>query len=408
MKSLSPEERKLLFIQTLDILAYSLAGMFVTVFFFAQSDIATTVLFRAIAFASMAFFYGLSGWLLRYMSSGILMKVGLVSGALFYALLFILRDTSITWFVPLAILDGLGGGLYWAGFNLNQYILSAAGRRVAYFGWGQATFQFANALGPALGGWIITVVGGTAFGIIGGYVTLFFVVSMVIILAALVIGQLPSHEIPYFSYRHIFQHRRSRAWKLVLGQQAALGLYDVTLGTIISILFFLIVGNEAQLGVLFTAGALIATLSSIVVTRALVRFPSSYWVGVIGAASAIVVFAFWQNMIGAWLMIGISGLTVPFMLTKLSTSYFEGLDAAPGKWQHKYHLMIERDCLLAILRMTSYLVLFFFLQFGDEIPLARMFLFILPVFPLAIGVLLTLQSRTRPSAIPMQPLPNVS
>lgn len=109
MRSLSVAERKLLFIQTLDILAYSLAGMFVTVFFFAQSDIATTALFRATAFASMAFFYGLSGWLLRYVSSGALMKIGLFGGALFFLSLFVLRESSVTWFVPLAILDGLGG-----------------------------------------------------------------------------------------------------------------------------------------------------------------------------------------------------------------------------------------------------------------------------------------------------------
>ncbi|HLD25384.1 MAG TPA: MFS transporter [Patescibacteria group bacterium] len=401
MRSLSVVERKLIIIQTLDILAYSLAGMFVTVFFFAQSDVATTALFRAIAFASMAFFYALSGWLLRYMSSGVLMKAGLFSGALFYLLLFILRETSTRWFVPLAILDGLAGGLYWAGFNVNQYILSSAGRRIAYFGWGQATFQFANAVGPALGGFIITAVGATAFGIMGGYVTLFFVVSIVSVLAALVIGQLPSHDIPHFSYLHIIKHRRSRGWKLVLGQQAALGMYDVTLGTIISILFFLIVQNEAQLGVLFTAGALIATLSSIVVTRALVRFPSSYWIGVIGAAIAILVFALWQNMVGAWLMIGISGLTVPFMLTKLSTSYFEGLDAAAGTWQQKYHMMIERDSLLAILRMVSFLLLFVFVQFGDEITLARTYLFILPILPLVIGFLLHASSRTKSTPIPV-------
>ena len=41
MASLSSDERKLLIIQGLDMLAYALAGIFVTVFFFTNSDLRT-------------------------------------------------------------------------------------------------------------------------------------------------------------------------------------------------------------------------------------------------------------------------------------------------------------------------------------------------------------------------------
>ncbi len=395
MKSLSVEERKLLIIMGFDILAYSLASVFVTVFFFAHSDISTTALFRVVAFASMTFFYTLSGFMLRYMSSGTLIKLGLYGGALFYLLLFILREASITWYVPLAILDGFTAGVFWSGFNLNQYILSSAGRRVSYFGWGQVLFNLGAAIGPALGGLIIAVAGATIIGVTGGYITLFLLVGLIMFFVAVLVGRLPGYEMPEFRYQHVLKHKRTRSWKLVLGQQGALGFYDVCFGTVSSILLFLIIQSERQLGIMYTIAAVLATMSSLVVTRFMVKHPSTYWVGIIGSALGIAVFAWNQTIFGAWLMIGISGLSVPFMLTKLSAEYYDALDEAPGTWQQKYHMIIERDGVLGLFRTASYLVLFIFLQFGDEIRLARVFLFVLPIFPLTIGILLHLGSRTK-------------
>ena len=94
------------------------------------------------------------------------------------------------------------------------------------------------------------------------------------------------------------------------------------------------------------------------------------------------------------------------MMTMFSTAYFDALDRAPGAWQHKFHLMIERDGLLAIFRMISYLVLFALLQVGDEIAIARTMLFVLPAFPLAIGVLLQLSTRLQKEVPPAPSLPS--
>jgi hypothetical protein len=68
--------------------------------------------------------------------------------------------------------------------------------------------------------------------------------------------------------------------------------------------------------------------------------------------------------------------------------------------------MIERDGLLAIFRMISYLVLFALLQVGDEIAIARTMLFVLPAFPLAIGVLLQLSTRLQKEVPPAPSLPS--
>lgn len=388
------------------VLAYSLASIFVTVFFFSHSTLAITAAFRAITFGSMVLFFSLIGYLLRHISAGVLIKIALVANAAFYLLLVVLKEQSVRWYIPLAIFDGASGGIFWAAYNLYQYIISSSGRRVAYFGWGQVMSNLGNALGPAVGGFIIASAAHTSMGLTGGYTMLFFTVASVYAIAAMIVGKLPAHRDISFSYSHILAHKRSIGWKLVLGQQALLGLYDVSIGTVNGVLLYLIIRSESRLGIILSIGSVIAILGSIMVTRTMVKNPNSYWIGVLGSAVAIWAFASQQNMLGVWLLLGIGGLSVPFMMTKLSTAYFDALDEAPGTWENKFHMMIERDGLLGILRMMSYTILFFVLRGGNEIAIARTWLYIIPVIPLGIGVLLSLGARKKKVMVPAPPLPN--
>ncbi len=61
MRNLSGEERKLLIIQFFNFLSFSLVGVFVTVFFYANSDLKTTILYNIINMGLFTFFYALSG-----------------------------------------------------------------------------------------------------------------------------------------------------------------------------------------------------------------------------------------------------------------------------------------------------------------------------------------------------------
>lgn len=387
MKNLSRDERKLLIIQGFDILAASLAGIFVTVFFFAHGDLRVTTLYNIAAFASMTFFFGSSGLLLRYFSSGTLMKVSLVAGSLFYLLLFFLKENSISYIIPLGILSGFSGGIFWATYNLNQYILTHSGNRVSYFGWGGAIFNLANGLGPAVGGLIITLVSKTSLGIMNGYLVLFFLVALINGITIFIIGKLPYHGDLQFSYHHIWQNRRSNRWKLVLGQNAALGLYDVAIGTVTGILLYVILKNEAVLGFVLTMASLFGMVASLYAIPLLKKHPSAFWIGSIGSAVSIIIFALFQSPIGVWLYIAISGFTVPMLTNKLSTAYFHAIDEAEGNWQQKYHFLLERDIVLGIFRTTSYIGLFILLGFGSEIQLAKSWLFFLPIMPILIGFL---------------------
>jgi MFS family permease len=388
MKSLSSDERKLVIIQGFYFFAASLAGIFVTIFFFAHGDLKTATLYNIAFFASMTFFYGLSGLTLRYYSSGTLLKLSLVARALFYLLLFFLKENSIMYVIPLGILSGLSGGNFWAAYNLNQYILTHSASRVSYFGWAAAIFHLTSALGPVIGGLIIAFIDRSNLGISNGYLVLFLLVALINVLTVFIIGKLPSHGIPHFSYHHIWQHQHTKNWKLVLGQQGLLGLYDVAIGTVTGILLYVTLKSEAELGYVLTMASIFAMIASLYAIPLLKKYSSAFWVGSVGSAVSIVIFALFQSHIGAWLYIAISGLTTPALNNKLSTVYFHALDGEIGSWQQKYHLLLERDIILGITRTLSFIGLFILLQFGNEIQLAKTWLLFLPILPIAIGFLI--------------------
>lgn len=388
MKNLSGDERKLLLIQFFNFLSYSLVGVFVTVFFYRHSDLKTTILYNMINMGFFTIFYLCSGWMLRKISSGFLMKLSFLVAAIFYFFLFFLREQSVVYILPLGIISGFSGAAFWSAFNLNQYILTHSGRRVEYFGWGSALVNLANAFGPVIGGWLISFVAGITLSLTTGYVTLFLLVFLIMICAVIIIGKLPSHGMPEFSYRHLWQHQRSRRWKLVLTWQAIFGLYDVAIGTVTSVLFYLAVGKESTLGFLLTIAALVSTAASLLSIRVLKKFPNGFWIGAVGTAFAIGWFALFQNLGGVWVYLILSSFTGSFLFTPMAAEYFNAVDAAAGKWQNKYHLILEQPVLFCTMRTISYVVLFFLLQLGDEITIARLWLLFLPVLPITIGLLL--------------------
>lgn len=389
MEKFSTEERNLLIIQSIDALVHSMAGIFLTVFVFVNSDTQTTILFNLIGFAGLVFWFVLSGVTLKYVSSGSLIKTALLSSALFYLWIFIAKENAITNLIPLALLSGFTMGNYWAAFNLNQYIHTHQKRRVQYFGSGLALMNGAQAIGPLIGGAIIYA--GNAylpFIAHAGYALLFFVVFVILFVMTVLIGKLPTHELVQFSYSQIIHHKRQKHWLLVLAQQATLGLYDVSLGTVLAILTYLILKGEILIGMSQTITFILGSIGSIAASRYLQWNHRLYWIGAVGLCIGILLLALFTNFSGLIAFIVITGITAPFLNAWSSTVYFQSLDKYSGNWNNKYYLMMERDIALGLPRVASYFFLYFFVQLGNQVDLARKWLYVLAIFPLLIGYLL--------------------
>lgn len=389
MLAFNREEKNLMIIQAIDYFSGALAGIFITIYFYSHSDLRTTIFYNLIVYITLLFFYVASGWTLKKVSSAFLIRISLISSALFYLALFFLKEQSVKFIIPLGLLRGFSAGNYWAGFNLNQYIFTNKEKRVEYFGSVTGIINFLSALAPFIGGTIISLVMFfNVFGRDGGYSFLFFIVFILLMIMVFLVGKLPSHEIPNFSYKHIIFHKRLKSWRSILWQQFFLGLYDTSLGVVTSILFFLILKNEFNLGTTQTIAYILGTLGSMVSIKVLNRNKKFYWLGSLGLVIGIGAFAIWQNLYGIFLFILITGFCAPFLNNWLSTVYFKTMDQVEIHWTEKYHLMLERDIALGIPRILSFLFLFVFLQFGDQIQLARSWLYLLPFFPLILGFLL--------------------
>ncbi len=389
MSVFNQEEKNLMLIQAIDYFSAALAGIFVTVYFFSHSDIKTTVFYNLIVYITLLFFYVASGWTLKKVSSAFLIRMSLFSSALFYLALFLLKEQSVRFIIPLGLLSGFGAGNYWAGFNLNQYVFTNKEKRVEYFGSMTGIINFLSAFAPLIGGAIISVF--TSFALFGretGYSVLFFLVFMLLMVMVFLVGKLPSHGIPNFSYKHIIFHKRSKTWKLILWQQIFLGLYDTSLGVVVSILFFIILKNEFNLGGTQTIAYMLGTLGSLLSIKVLNKNKNSYWVGSLGLAVGIGLFALLKNWYGIMFFIIITGFCAPFLNNWLSTVYFKALDEVNVHWTEKYHLMLERDIALGIPRILSLLFLFIFIQFGNQVKLAQFWLYLLPLVPIILGLLL--------------------
>jgi len=389
MATLNPEERNMILIQGLTFFASSLAGIFVTVFLFINSDLKTTLFYCIVMNLSFLFFYMLSGWVMKKIPSGTLLKLSLGTATIYFFLLFILKEKAIQFLIPLAVLDGFGGGLYWAGFNLNQYVFSSSESRVQYFGWAGAVLNVFRAIGPILGGAIVALTGNQMlFGVKAGYSVLFLIVGLILLAVLTFIEKLPEHEMVSFSLQHIIDHKRSKSWLNILGQQIAFGLYDVLYSTMLGVLMFLIVKKEFYLGTVQTLGFTASIIGSILAIRVLQKYKQGFWVGALGQAAGMLLFALNQNFLGIIFYI-LSSITAPFLNTWMNTVYFKAMDKDSRHFSEKYHLIAESTFSLMSARILSYIFLFIIIGYGDQIQLAKQSLFILPIFPLIIGLLLS-------------------
>jgi MFS family permease len=388
------EEKKLIFIQSFISFGSALASVFVNIFFFANSDLKTTLFYNLIVFSTLLLFYFLSGWSLRRFSSGILIKSGILAWAFFYFLMFFLRTNAIHYVALLAIISGFAAGNYWAGFNLNQYIFTNKNKRVEYFGSSAGAISFLQAIAPFIGGAIVSFTSlRKFFGADAGYGLLFLAVCLIFLLVYFVAGRLPTHDILRFSYKDVIYHKRSMQWKIILCQQMVLGLFDGSFAVVGGIMYFLILKKVLLVGGAQTVGLLLGTAGSMISIYLLKKRAGYYWIGALGFSVGLIGFAMFQNLYGLIFYIIVGGITTPFLTNWLSIVFLHAIDKVEKPWEEKYQFLLERDTCLGAARVVSMLFLFFFIQLGNQVTFAKYWLYFVPLAPILLGVLLRKYSK---------------
>lgn len=384
---LTKEENSLIKVQTLNYFANSLASIFLQIYIFKLTGFPGVLMFNVSAFTFLLIFYTLSGFLLRKRTTNILIRSGFLITTLSYLILVILQQNAVQYIMLIGAALGSGLGLYWSGFNLAQYVLTRTASRNQYFAKGQSFYYITAGVGPLLGGFIVSFMNSFSHNPYLGYHTLFFIVVMINFSLFLLAGNLPSYTGIKFSFRQLFK-TRSRKWNMVLVQNSAQGLWDVAFNTLVSILFFLILKSELQVGFVQTLILLFTAGMSFVAGRILSRYKHLYVLGALGTTVSIIVFASWQNLFSIIVLGFLYGATFPFLNIPLASVVLNAIGENKQPWQEKYHMFLERDGVLGLARVISYFFLYLlFLKF-DQTAVAKNWLIGISIFPLLLGFLL--------------------
>ncbi len=383
---MSSEENLLLKFLGLYFLVSALAGIFLSVYLFKLGGFSAVAKFGLVSLTFLFIFYIASGYFLKKYSQITLIRIGLIFAVIFYFLIFILKNNSIHYLLPLAALSGIAGGNFWPGFNLSQYIATHTKTRNEYFGKQNFILNIANSGGPLMGGAIILLFanfGNKDF----GYSFLFLIVAILFLFLFIFLRDTTKHTGSSFSVRQIIKHKRATAWKIVLAQQFTYGLFDNTFNTFSAVLIFLIVKQEFNLGIVNSLQAIVYAVSSIIAIKILNKKEYAFALGTFFAFLGLAIFGLEQNLIGIIALIAIYYIFMPLLNISTSKLLYDVIDSQKENWTSKYYFLVERDSVLGFARIITYAILFFLLKGNNNPQVAKSWILIIPIFPLIIGML---------------------
>jgi YQGE family putative transporter len=226
-----------------------LAGTFLSIFLWrASHDLTPVAVYSGLSALMIPVAFVLNGLVWRGMGAGGSIRLGLFGNGFVYLLILLLGSRAPQWVLLLGLLRGVAEGFYWSGFHLVSYDTTCDRDRDRYFG-AQAitTWLLTAALPPAAGAVIIagTRVGGPY----RGY-ELVFALAAVLLMAAMVLaGRLPSAARDRLSVRRVMMlGRRNPDWHWVTRARLADGFTGSLIGLVLTILMFLVLKDEQQVG----------------------------------------------------------------------------------------------------------------------------------------------------------------
>jgi MFS transporter, YQGE family, putative transporter len=226
-----------------------LAGTFLSIFLWrASHDLIPIAVYSGLSAVTIPIAFVLNGLIWRRMGAGAAIRLGLFGNGCTYLLILLLGSQTPQWVVALGLLRGLAEGFYWSGFHLVSYDTTCDRDRDRYFG-AQATASWflTAALPPAAGA--IIVAGTRVGGPYRGY-ELVFALAAVLLMAAMVLaGRLPSAARERLSVRRVLTlAHRNPDWHWVTRARLADGFTGSLIGLVLTILMYLVLKDEQQVG----------------------------------------------------------------------------------------------------------------------------------------------------------------
>ena len=333
-----------------------LAGTFLSIFLWrASHDLTPIAVYSGLSALMIPTMFVANGLVLRRMGAGASIRFGLFGNGLSYLLILLLGNGAPHWVALLGLFRGVSEGFYWSGFHLVTYDTTSDRNRDRYFG-AQATTSFLlTATLPPMAGAII-VMGTHAGGTDLGY-QLVFALSAVVLMAAMVLaGQLPSSARQRLALRRVATlARRNPDWRWVTWARLADGFTGSLMGLVLTILMFLVLKNEQQVG---NFNGLMGLLG-VVISLALAAFmkPQRRIVCALVGGSLLVLSTFLLPLyLSAWAIVGFGLLRAvggPLHGNALAPVALQVIDRDPTPQAMRYDYIVHQELCLGIGRVLS-------------------------------------------------------
>ncbi|HET9847009.1 MAG TPA: hypothetical protein VFR68_00430 [Candidatus Dormibacteraeota bacterium] len=246
---LDPCARFLVFINGAYTAANLLAGTFLAIFLWrASHDLTPIAIYSGLSALMIPLAFISNGLIWRGIGAGASIRLGLFGNGFVYLVVLLLGNHAAQWVIALGLMRGIAEGFYWSGFHLVTYDTTCDEDRDRYFG-AQATLNafLGTALPPAAGA--IIVIGGHAGGPYVGYELVFGLAAVMLMAAMVLAGRLPSAARPRLSLRRvIWLAQRNPDWQWVTRARLADGFTSSLMGLVLTVLTYLVLKNEQQVG----------------------------------------------------------------------------------------------------------------------------------------------------------------
>jgi YQGE family putative transporter len=307
MQKLSRQSFFLLILAMLNNAGLIVATTFVNVFLMRSTNnsIGLIILQNMLNFSVLLVAFVGGTKLLAKMNITTILKIGIVSQALYYLAILVLRNHIATFIIPLGIFSGLGGGLYWFATNLliGRYVKeSEQGRFFSY----QQTFGFVfGVVIPALSGFLIV-----QFDDLMGYYILFGIAIVLFISGYFLVGNISGFTAQTkMQVLGVLKLKGNDYWQASKLVNFSNGFKMAVQGMIFTLFAFSIFQNEDIMGRFTSMSALIGVFSSLWFARRskMNNQKQYYFLTTLFMLVTFLLLAFFPNkisMVVAWVIFG--------------------------------------------------------------------------------------------------------
>jgi YQGE family putative transporter len=383
---LTSAERHLIEAQGLFSGAAAVAGLFLNLYLFKVGGTSAIAWYQIVNFMTVTVVFVVVGFLLRRRSTRPIMQVGLLVLCAEYLLLLTLGNDARHVVVLLGFIEGVGQGLFWAGTNVNEYVVTHRSTRALYIGklalW-QNSLPAASLL--AAGG--IIAVATHLSGDRTGYFILFGCMIVVFGLTIHHVGGTKPLTGVTFSLRDFKDDAENPLWRYSLAQQFLRGAWSMLLSAFAGVLVYVLLHTELRVSIFMAASTIVSGVAGMVAGRVLHEHPTAYVLGATVVPLGLIGFGLGAGWIGlACYIVGIQAFD-GFGKNPVDRVSYDAQEHSGADWQHTYHYFVEREIALNAGRISGFIAVLVLLSGGADISAVRNCLITAAALPPLTGLL---------------------